>query len=134
MSGLITVKDIQKKEKYPLATKDIHGRLIVAAAVGVDDNVMERVDALVQKNVDAIVVDTAHGHSQGVLDVVSKIKVAYPNLDLIAGNVATASGAEALIDNGVDIVKIGIGAGSTCTTRIVAGVGVPQLALSLIHI
>ena len=128
LSGLITVKDIQKKEKYPLATKDIHGRLIVAAAVGVDDNVMERVDALVQKNVDAIVVDTAHGHSQGVLDVVSKIKVAYPNLDLIAGNVATASGAEALIDNGVDIVKIGIGAGSTCTTRIVAGVGVPQLA------
>ena len=128
LSGLITVKDIQKKEKYPLATKDIHGRLIVAAAVGVNDNVMERVDALVQKNVDAIVVDTAHGHSQGVLDVVSKIKVAYPNLDLIAGNVATASGAEALIDNGVDIVKIGIGAGSTCTTRIVAGVGVPQLA------
>ncbi len=128
LSGLITVKDIQKKEKYPLATKDIHGRLIVAAAVGVDDNVMERVDALVQKNVDAIVVDTAHGHSQGVLDVVSKIKVAYPNLDLIAGNVATASGAEALIDNGVDIVKIGIGAGSTCTTRVVAGVGVPQLA------
>ena len=128
LTGLITVKDIQKKEKYPLATKDIHGRLIVAAAVGVDDNVMERVAALIEKNVDAIVVDTAHGHSQGVLDVVSKIKTNYPRLDLIAGNVATASGAEALIDNGVDIVKIGIGAGSTCTTRIVAGVGVPQLA------
>jgi len=128
LTGLITVKDIQKKEKYPLATKDIHGRLIVAAAVGVDDNVMERVDALIGKNVDAIVVDTAHGHSQGVLDVVSKIKATYPRIDLIAGNVATASGAEALIDNGVDIVKIGIGAGSTCTTRIVAGVGVPQLA------
>ena len=89
---------------------------------------MERVDALIGKNVDAIVVDTAHGHSQGVLDVVSKIKATYPRIDLIAGNVATASGAEALIDNGVDIVKIGIGAGSTCTTRIVAGVGVPQLA------
>ena len=128
LTGLITVKDIQKKEKFPNATKDMHGRLIVAAAIGTDDNVYDRVDALVEKDVDALVLDTAHGHSQGVLDVASKVKSKYPNIDLIAGNVATSEGAKALIDNGVDIVKIGIGAGSSCTTRIVAGVGIPQLS------
>ena len=127
LKGLITVKDIQKKEKFPHATKDIHGRLIVAAAIGTDASVMDRVDALVDSNVDALVLDTAHGHSQGVLDVVKKIKVKHPGIDLIAGNVATSEGTEALIDHGADIIKIGIGAGSSCTTRIVAGVGVPQL-------
>jgi len=128
LTGLITVKDIQKKEKFPNATKDIHGRLIVAAAIGTDSSVYDRVDALVEKNVDALVLDTAHGHSQGVLDVANKVKSKYGNIDLIAGNVATSDGAKALIDNGVDIVKIGIGAGSSCTTRIVAGVGIPQLS------
>tara|TARA_Y100001970_G_scaffold50742_1_gene64229 strand:+ start:44526 stop:45998 length:1473 start_codon:yes stop_codon:yes gene_type:complete len=127
LKGLITVKDIQKKEKYPNATKDMHGRLIVAAAIGTDKDVMDRVDALVDSNVDALVLDTAHGHSQGVLDVVKKIKIKHPDIDLIAGNVATSEGTKALIDNGADIIKIGIGAGSSCTTRIVAGVGVPQL-------
>ena len=127
LKGLITVKDIQKKEKFPNATKDIHGRLIVAAAIGTDADVMDRVDALVDSHVDALVLDTAHGHSQGVLDVVEKIKVKHPSIDLIAGNVATAEGTEALIDHGADIIKIGIGAGSSCTTRIIAGVGVPQL-------
>lgn len=127
LKGLITVKDIQKKEKFPNATKDMHGRLIVAAAIGTDSDVMDRVDALVDSYVDALVLDTAHGHSQGVLDVVNKIKTKHPNIDLIAGNVATAEGTQALIDNGADIIKIGIGAGSSCTTRIIAGVGIPQL-------
>ena len=128
LTGLITVKDIQKKEKFPNATKDIYGRLIVAAAIGTDEDVFDRVDALVDKDVDALVLDTAHGHSQGVLNVIDKIKSKYSNIDLIAGNVATADGAKALIDHGTDVVKIGIGAGSSCTTRIVAGVGVPQLS------
>ena len=127
LKGLITVKDILKKEEHPNASLDQHGRLIVAAAVGVEKSTLDRVAALVEKDVDAIVVDTAHGHSQSVLDVVEKIKTKYPNIDLIAGNVATSEGTEALLDNGADIVKIGIGAGSSCTTRIVAGVGVPQL-------
>ena len=127
LKGLITVKDILKKEEHPNASLDQHGRLIVAAAVGVEKSTLDRVAALVEKDVDAIVVDTAHGHSQSVLDVVGKIKTKYPNIDLIAGNVATSEGTEALLDNGADIVKIGIGAGSSCTTRIVAGVGVPQL-------
>ena len=127
LCGLITVKDIQKKEKYPLASKDIHGRLIVAAAIGVGDEAFDRASALVKSHVDALVVDTAHGHSKKVLNMVSKIKSKFPNLDLIAGNVATAKGTQALFDNGVDIVKVGIGSGSSCTTRIVAGVGVPQL-------
>ena len=105
----------------------MHGRLIVAAAIGTDSDVMDRVDALVDSQVDALVLDTAHGHSQGVLDVVNKIKTKHPNIDLIAGNVATAEGTQSLIDNGADIIKIGIGAGSSCTTRIVAGVGIPQL-------
>ena len=127
LKGLITVKDIQKKENFPHATKDMHGRLIVAAAIGTNSDVMDRVDALVDSNVDALVLDTAHGHSQGVLNVVKKIKIKHPNIDLIAGNVATAEGTQALIDHGADIIKIGIGAGSSCTTRIIAGVGVPQL-------
>jgi len=127
LCGLITVKDIQKNEKYPHATKDKHGRLITAAAVGVAPSTIERVAALVEKQVDAIVVDTAHGHSQRVLDVVQEIKNKFPNVDLIAGNVATADATKALIDNGADIIKVGIGAGSSCTTRIIAGVGVPQL-------
>jgi len=127
LCGLITVKDIQKNEKYPHATKDKHGRLITAAAVGVAPSTIDRVSALVEKQVDAIVVDTAHGHSQKVLDVVNKIKNKFPNIDLIAGNVATADATKALIDSGADIIKVGIGAGSSCTTRIIAGVGVPQL-------
>ena len=125
--GLITVKDILKKEEHPNASLDQHGRLIVAGAVGIENSTLDRVSALVEKQVDAIVVDTAHGHSQSVLNITRKIKEKYPNIVLIAGNVATASGTEALIDNGVDIVKVGIGAGSSCTTRIIAGVGVPQL-------
>ena len=127
LKGLITVKDIQKKERFPDASKDQHGRLIVAAAIGTDESVLDRVSALVENNVDALVIDTAHGHSQGVLDVVNKVKTKYPKIDLIVGNIATPDGAKALIDNGADIIKIGIGAGSSCTTRIVAGVGVPQL-------
>ena len=127
LKGLITVKDILKKEAHPNASIDKHGRLLVAAAVGIEKNTLDRVAALVDKEVDAIVVDTAHGHSQSVLNIVGKIKSKYPNIDLVAGNVATAEGTMALIDNGADIVKIGIGAGSSCTTRIVAGVGVPQL-------
>ena len=127
LKGLITVKDILKKEAHPNASIDKHGRLLVAAAVGIENNTLDRVAALVDKEVDAIVVDTAHGHSQSVLNIVGKIKSKYPNIDLVAGNVATAEGTMALIDNGADIVKIGIGAGSSCTTRIVAGVGVPQL-------
>ncbi len=131
LCGLITVKDIQKNEKYPHATKDRHGRLIVAAAVGVDSSTMDRVAALVEKDVDAIVVDTAHGHSQSVLDIVKKIKSKYTDIDLIAGNVSTSLGTEALIDHGADIIKIGIGAGSSCTTRIIAGIGTPQLTAVL---
>ena len=127
LQGLITVKDILKKEQHPDASIDEHGRLIVGAAVGIQPDTLERVAALVDKEVDVIVVDTAHGHSKSVLEVVDKIKNKYPNIDLVAGNVATAEGTRALIDSGADIVKIGIGAGSSCTTRIIAGVGVPQL-------
>ena len=127
LKGLITVKDIQKKERYPNASKDKHGRLIVAAAIGTDLSALDRVAALVENNVDALVIDTAHGHSQGVLNLINKVKSNYPQMDLIVGNIATVEAAEALIDNGADIIKIGIGAGSSCTTRIVAGVGVPQL-------
>ena len=127
LKGLITVKDILKKEDHPNASVDKHGRLLAAAAVGIESNTLDRVSALVENKVDAIVVDTAHGHSQSVLDMVSKIKNNFPEIDIIAGNVATPEGTKALIDNGADIVKIGIGAGSSCTTRIVAGVGIPQL-------
>ena len=126
LCGLITVKDILKKENHPNAGTDKHGRLLVAAAIGVSSDTMERAQALVDANVDALVVDTAHGHSKGVLETVKKLKSRL-NVDIIAGNVATAAGTQALIDAGVDAVKVGIGAGSSCTTRMIAGVGVPQL-------
>ena len=128
LSGLITVKDILKKEHHPNAAIDKHGRLIVAAAIGVSDDTLERAQALVNAYADVLVVDTAHGHSKGVLDTIKKIKSKISNIDVIAGNVATSSGTQALIDAGVDAVKVGIGAGSSCTTRIVAGAGVPQLS------
>ncbi len=127
LKGLITVKDIQKSSDYPLACKDSKGRLRVGAAVGVGDGTDERIAALVEAGVDAIVVDTAHGHSQGVLDRVKWAKTHYPKLQVIGGNIATAEAALALVDNGADCVKVGIGPGSICTTRIVAGVGVPQI-------
>lgn len=125
--GLITYKDIMKVKDYPNSAKDSHGRLIVGAAVGISKDTMERVQALVNVDVDVITVDTAHGHSQGVLNMVTSIKNHFPDLQLIGGNIATASGAKALADAGADGVKVGIGPGSICTTRIVAGVGVPQL-------
>jgi IMP dehydrogenase len=127
LKGLITVKDIQKAIKYPNACKDSLGRLRCAAAVGVGKDAMPRAEALVAANVDALVVDTAHGHSQGVLDMVRRIRRQFPNVDLVAGNVATADATEALIELGVDAVKVGIGAGSICTTRVVAGIGVPMI-------
>ncbi|TWR31149.1 IMP dehydrogenase [Mucilaginibacter pallidiroseus] len=125
--GLITFKDIQKFKNYPDACKDEHGRLRVGAAVGVTADTMERVDALVKAGVDVIAIDTAHGHSLGVINKVKEVKAAYPDLQVIAGNVATGEAAIALADAGVDAVKVGIGPGSICTTRIIAGVGVPQL-------
>lgn len=127
LKGLITIKDINKKLKYPNATKDELGRLRVGAAVGVGPDTFERVDALVEKGVDVIVVDTAHGHSVKVIETVKAIKKKYPDLDLVAGNVATAEACEDLIKAGADCVKVGIGPGSICTTRVVAGVGVPQI-------
>jgi len=126
LCGLITVKDILKKENHPNAASDKHGRLLVAAAIGVSSDSMERAQALVNANVDALVIDTAHGHSKGVLETVKLLKSKL-NIDIIAGNVATGGGTQALIDVGVDAVKVGIGAGSSCTTRMIAGVGVPQL-------
>tara|TARA_S200000501_G_scaffold187346_1_gene176199 strand:+ start:1925 stop:3400 length:1476 start_codon:yes stop_codon:yes gene_type:complete len=131
LKGLITVKDILKKEDHPNAAVDVHGRLLVGAAVGIEKNTLDRVSALVEKQVDCIVVDTAHGHSKSVLKTVEAIKKIYSNINLIVGNVATSQGTKALIDSGADIVKVGIGAGSSCTTRIVAGVGVPQLSAVL---
>ncbi len=127
LKGLITIKDIEKQIKYPNAAKDSQGRLLCAAAVGVTPDICDRVDELVAAKVDAIVIDTAHGHSENVLKTFKMIKEKYPDLDVIAGNVATRSGAQAMIDMGVDAVKIGIGPGSICTTRIVAGIGVPQV-------
>ena len=127
LKGLITIKDIEKKIKYPTACKDSGGRLRVGAAVGVGEDAMERVDLLVKAGVDLIVVDTAHGHSVSVLETVSKIKKNYPDLELVGGNVATAEATRDLIKAGVDGVKVGVGPGSICTTRIVAGAGVPQL-------
>ncbi|VAX25237.1 Inosine-5'-monophosphate dehydrogenase / CBS domain [hydrothermal vent metagenome] len=126
--GLITFKDISKKKKYPLACKDELGRLRVGAGLGVTSDMMERVDALVKVQVDVVVVDTAHGHSEGVLNAVKRIKEKYPKLDVIAGNIVTGEAAKELIECGVDAVKVGIGAGSICTTRMVAGVGVPQIS------
>lgn len=127
LKGLITIKDIEKQIKYPNAAKDSQGRLLCAAAVGVTPDICDRVDELVAAKVDAIVIDTAHGHSENVLNTFKMIKEKYPDLDVIAGNVATKKGAQAMIDMGVDAVKIGIGPGSICTTRIVAGIGVPQV-------
>ncbi|MFP4015503.1 MAG: IMP dehydrogenase [Halanaerobiales bacterium] len=127
LKGLITIKDIEKAEQFPNSAKDHQGRLFVGAAVGVTEDTMERVAALVNSEVDVIVVDTAHGHSEGVLRTVEKIKENYPDLQLIAGNVATAEATEDLIKAGADVVKVGIGPGSICTTRVVAGVGVPQI-------
>jgi IMP dehydrogenase len=127
LKGLITVKDIEKKIQYPNACKDERGRLRVGAAVGVGADWEERVENLVRAGVDLIAVDTAHGHSKNVLDVVGQIRRRYPEIDLAGGNVATAEGATALIEAGVDVVKVGVGPGSICTTRIVSGVGVPQI-------
>jgi len=127
LKGLITIKDIEKAIMYPQSAKDSQGRLLAGAAVGVTGDILDRVDALVAAKVDVVTVDTAHGHSQGVLDVVKKIKARYPDLQVIAGNVATAEATVALIEAGADAVKVGIGPGSICTTRVVAGVGVPQI-------
>ena len=127
LKGLITIKDIEKVRAYPNAAKDSRGRLLCGASVGVTNDMMERVDALVNAQVDVITLDTAHGHSKGVIDGVKKIKSKYPELQVIAGNVATAEATRDLIEAGADCVKVGIGPGSICTTRIVAGVGVPQL-------
>ncbi len=127
LKGLITIKDIEKSIQYPNSARDKNGRLLVGAAVGTAANTMERVAALVEAKVDVIAIDTAHGHSAMVLKKVTEIKAKYPKLPLIAGNVATAAATQALIDAGADIVKVGIGPGSICTTRVVAGIGVPQL-------
>lgn len=127
LKGLITIKDVEKQIKYPLAAKDSQGRLLCGAAVGITANILERVDALVKRHVDCIVIDTAHGHSANVIKVVKMVRDAYPDLQIIAGNVATGEATEALIEAGVDCVKVGIGPGSICTTRVVAGIGVPQI-------
>jgi len=131
LKGLITVKDILKSTEHPLACKDELGRLRVGAAVGTAGDTEERVEALVAAGVDVVVVDTSHGHSQGVLDRVRRVKSNYPQVQVVGGNVATAAGARALADSGADAVKVGIGPGSICTTRIVAGVGVPQISAVL---
>ncbi|WP_353132537.1 IMP dehydrogenase [Pseudopedobacter sp.] len=127
LSGLITFKDIQKFKNYPSACKDEHGRLRVGAAVGVTTDTLERVEALVKAGVDVITIDTAHGHSKGVIDKLKEVKAKFPQVDVIAGNIATGAAAKALVEAGADAVKVGIGPGSICTTRIIAGVGVPQL-------
>ncbi len=127
LKGLITIKDIEKSIQYPNSARDENGRLLVGAAVGTAANTMERIEALIAARADVIAIDTAHGHSAGVLKKVEEIKSKFPNITLIAGNVATAAATEALIKSGADVVKVGIGPGSICTTRIVAGIGVPQL-------
>jgi IMP dehydrogenase len=127
LRGLITFKDIRQKLEHPFASKDEHGRLRAAAALGVTPDTLDRAAALVRAGVDAVVVDTAHGHTRGVIETVAAVKTAHPDLQVIAGNIATGEAAQALIDAGVDAVKVGIGPGSICTTRVVAGVGVPQL-------
>ena len=136
LRGLITIKDIEKQIKYPLSAKDAqypnsardkNGRLLCAAAIGVTGDVLDRAAALVNSHVDVLVLDSAHGHSKGIIDCVKKVKAAFPNVDLIAGNVATAEATVALIEAGADAVKVGIGPGSICTTRVVAGIGVPQI-------
>ena len=127
LKGLITIKDIEKQIKYPLSAKDDQGSLLCGAAVGITANMMDRIDALVKSHVDVIVVDSAHGHSLNILNAVKKIKAAYPDLQVIAGNVATGEATKSLIEAGADAVKVGIGPGSICTTRVVAGIGVPQI-------
>ena len=128
LCGLITIKDIEKIKKYPNSCKDELGRLRVGAAVGIGSDMEERIERLITLNVDVVVIDTAHGHSESVVSCVSRVKGKFPKLELVAGNVATAEGARALIDAGVDAVKVGVGPGSICTTRVVAGVGVPQMS------
>ena len=127
LQGLITFKDIQKVKNYPRAVKDAHGRLLVGAAVGVTPDTLERVEALVKSGVDVVAIDTAHGHSKGVIDMVRTVKQAFPQLQVIAGNIATGAAAKALAEAGADAVKVGVGPGSICTTRIIAGIGMPQL-------
>jgi len=127
LKGLITVKDIHKRRQHPDANKDKHGRLRVAAAIGAGGDYLDRARALIQAGVDVIVIDTAHGHSEGVLHATAQVREAFPDIQLVAGNVATRAGAAALVERGVDAVKVGVGPGSICTTRVVTGVGVPQL-------
>lgn len=127
LKGLITIKDIEKAVQYPNSARDKQGRLLCAAAVGATNDVLDRVAALVEAGVDIVGLDSAHGHNSGVLETVTRVKKAYPNLPVIAGNIATAEGAKALIDAGADCVKVGIGPGSICTTRVVTGIGVPQI-------
>ncbi|CEJ75153.1 inosine-5'-monophosphate dehydrogenase [[Clostridium] sordellii] len=127
LKGLITIKDIEKKIQYPNSAKDAQGRLLCGAALGISADLMDRVDALVKANVDVVVLDSAHGHSMGVINALKKVKERYPKLQVIAGNVATAAATEDLIKAGADCVKVGIGPGSICTTRVVAGIGVPQV-------
>lgn len=127
LKGLITIKDIEKQIRYPLSAKDDQGRLLCGAGVGITQNMLERVDALVHAHVDVIVIDSAHGHSKNIIEAVRKVKQAYPDLQVIAGNIATAAAAKDLIEAGADAIKVGIGPGSICTTRVVAGIGVPQM-------
>ncbi|HLR24030.1 MAG TPA: IMP dehydrogenase [Pseudogracilibacillus sp.] len=127
LRGLITIKDIEKVTEYPFSSKDEHGRLLVGAAVGVTNEAIHRIEKLVEAHVDVIVIDTAHGHSAGVLKQVRKVRDLYPDLDIVAGNVATAEATKDLIEAGANIVKVGIGPGSICTTRVIAGIGVPQI-------
>ena len=127
LKGLITIKDIEKQIKYPNAAKDAYGRLLCGAAIGITDDVLERVDALVKAHVDCVVIDSAHGHSANIFKCLRMVKSAYPDLQVIAGNVATAEATHDLIEAGADCVKVGIGPGSICTTRVVAGIGVPQI-------
>lgn len=127
LKGLITIKDIEKQIRYPLSAKDDQGRLLCGAGVGITQNMLERVDALVHAHVDVIVIDSAHGHSRNIIEAVRKVKQTYPDLQVIAGNIATAAAAIDLIEAGADAIKVGIGPGSICTTRVVAGIGVPQM-------
>ncbi len=127
LKGLITVKDIMKKRDYPQRATDARGRLLCGAAIGVGDAALERLAAMVDKGLDLVVIDTAHGHTAGVLETVERVKAAYPDLPLVAGNVVTAEGTRDLIAAGADVVKVGVGAGSICTTRVVTGVGMPQI-------
>lgn len=131
LKGLITIKDIEKKIQYPNSAKDSTGRLLVGAAIGISADILDRVKALYEANVDVVVLDSAHGHSKGVMDCIGKIKAVYPDLQIIAGNVATPEATEELIKAGADCIKVGIGPGSICTTRVVAGIGVPQLTAVL---